>query len=320
MSTPYTDWALFDANVANGSRRWVLWAMAEHADPDGYCFPSLAKLCAMTRLSESAVKQHKRALRDAGALREETRLDRNGRQTSNGIWLNRAWREEVEISAETVEETADALQDQSEGDTVCPPAREAEFASRRGQNMTPHYIEPLPEITKEEERARAHALESDFQKLVSIFNPGSTENLHKGRMLFAALSDEERSDALKHAKMFLSELGREKRKVRTIAIATYLGDRRWEAVARRAGLSVTERNGGFVYVLRGTPALEAWAQYGRMPVETLAKGCVPVTVLVKDDKSSEMVRVQRMGIIRPTLWPPGFKPADLAAGEEETTL
>lgn len=51
-----------------GAKRAVLMEYADHANDDGICWPSRSRIMYNTGLSESAVKQHTRELREAGII------------------------------------------------------------------------------------------------------------------------------------------------------------------------------------------------------------------------------------------------------------
>lgn len=42
--------------------RCILLAMADHADDDGYCFPSIARICSKAGVSEATIKRHRAKL------------------------------------------------------------------------------------------------------------------------------------------------------------------------------------------------------------------------------------------------------------------
>lgn len=61
--------AVFDLPQSVGtSARCILLAMADHADDEGYCFPSVTKIEAKTAVSRSTVKRTRQDLVEAGWL------------------------------------------------------------------------------------------------------------------------------------------------------------------------------------------------------------------------------------------------------------
>ena len=60
--------AVFESKALGPVQRLVMLALADHADDQGRCYPSNARLCERTGLSERAVRQNIRALEDGGFL------------------------------------------------------------------------------------------------------------------------------------------------------------------------------------------------------------------------------------------------------------
>jgi hypothetical protein len=60
--------AIFDSKTLGPTERLVMLALADHADDEGRCYPSIARLCERTGLSERAVQSHVKALTAAGYL------------------------------------------------------------------------------------------------------------------------------------------------------------------------------------------------------------------------------------------------------------
>lgn len=69
MSVEAISWALNDAPVDNPTSKLVLIALANHARPDGSSsFPSVARLCRYTCLSERSVRLHLAGLEQQGII------------------------------------------------------------------------------------------------------------------------------------------------------------------------------------------------------------------------------------------------------------
>jgi hypothetical protein len=60
--------AIFDSKTLGPTERLLMLALADHADDEGWCYPSIARLCERTGLSERAVQSHVKALSEAGYL------------------------------------------------------------------------------------------------------------------------------------------------------------------------------------------------------------------------------------------------------------
>lgn len=60
--------AVFESRSLGPTDRLVMLSLADHAGEDGTCYPSIARLCQRTGLSERAVQQSIKRLRDDGNL------------------------------------------------------------------------------------------------------------------------------------------------------------------------------------------------------------------------------------------------------------
>lgn len=81
MSVHATQWAL--AQSASPSARIVLIALADYADAEGVCFPSVDALSEKSGVSPRTVKRAIAALSEAGLVRREDRRARGGRFIAN---------------------------------------------------------------------------------------------------------------------------------------------------------------------------------------------------------------------------------------------
>jgi hypothetical protein len=79
-------WA-FDQPIAPAGKKFVLVALADFADDQGYCYPFVETIAGMTSQGESTVRTHIASLIADGLLRTEKRERKDGGQTSNGYWL-----------------------------------------------------------------------------------------------------------------------------------------------------------------------------------------------------------------------------------------
>jgi hypothetical protein len=60
--------AVFESKTLGPTERLIMLALADHCDDAGRCYPSNARLCERTGLSERAVRTNIRALEEAGYL------------------------------------------------------------------------------------------------------------------------------------------------------------------------------------------------------------------------------------------------------------
>jgi len=61
--------AIFENRELNPTARLIMLALADHADDDGRCYPSIPRLCQRTGLSERAIQTNTRALVEQGYVR-----------------------------------------------------------------------------------------------------------------------------------------------------------------------------------------------------------------------------------------------------------
>lgn len=66
--------AVFLLEMESPTDKSVLLALANHADPDGYCWPSIKRLCLYTALSERTVQNALRRLECAGLVSTTERV------------------------------------------------------------------------------------------------------------------------------------------------------------------------------------------------------------------------------------------------------
>ena len=71
------------------NEKFVLLMLANYADQDGKCWPSIGRLASDTGLCESSVRNAIKTLRDySGFIAVQRRVDEDGRQTSNNYLLD----------------------------------------------------------------------------------------------------------------------------------------------------------------------------------------------------------------------------------------
>lgn|SRR5262249_3877083 len=109
MSFQATNWA-FRQQVGKPSAKLVLVALAEHADADGKCWPSLRSIAARTELSRDTVVRAIRLLKSKGFIRVVHR--HNGRSPSSNMYYLNCERERVDsptdVSARSAPERSSA--------------------------------------------------------------------------------------------------------------------------------------------------------------------------------------------------------------------
>lgn len=77
--------AIFESKSLGPTERLVMLALADHADDDGRCYPSIPRLCQRTGLSERAVQTNTRKLTEQGYIRV---VEGGGKGKSNLYFLS----------------------------------------------------------------------------------------------------------------------------------------------------------------------------------------------------------------------------------------
>lgn len=281
MGIEHVTWALRKVRGIDTAAKMVLISLSNFADAAGLCWPSVGTIVDDTGLSEATVKRRLADLVKAGAMTRRERVAEGKRQKSNIYALNTNWMGAPELepglSGKMVhgvlvdEIGADRVEDDVSDGVHGEPHHGAQGEPDGAQGEPHRGLRVSPPLSlnrqsdpsgKEEEEARA--LEIEFQKLVVAFDPGPTESLQRGRLALGALSADEVALAVKHATDFVKALASEKRK--RPSIATYLAERRWEAVVRQAAKTPAQKTGGKVFVCRDSEPWHAWAKHlGKEP-------------------------------------------------------
>ncbi len=86
MSNQAINWA-YKQQIKGSGRKFVLVALADFADEDGSCFPSQARIAAMTGQSRVSVNTHMKALEESGHIVRERRADKDGYRQTDRFYL-----------------------------------------------------------------------------------------------------------------------------------------------------------------------------------------------------------------------------------------
>jgi hypothetical protein len=81
-----TTWA-YEQRIKNSGAKFVLVALADFADVNGFCFPGQHTLAVMTSLDERTIRKHLRWLEENNFIRRSRAHDDKGRRTSDDIYL-----------------------------------------------------------------------------------------------------------------------------------------------------------------------------------------------------------------------------------------
>lgn len=86
MAHEYTSWA-YAQEIPGAGRKFVLVALADRANADGYSFPGQKGLASMTGQSERTIREHLEWLEAEGYVRREERRRKDGTRTSDAYYL-----------------------------------------------------------------------------------------------------------------------------------------------------------------------------------------------------------------------------------------
>lgn len=76
-------------DIGDGQAKWLLVVLADHANEQHQCWPSIQTLASRTEMSESTIKRKLRVLRDAGLLTWQTRHDTSNLYTISQLGSDR---------------------------------------------------------------------------------------------------------------------------------------------------------------------------------------------------------------------------------------
>jgi len=175
MSTHVTS-PCWKQSSAKGSTRLVLLSLADQANDDGWCWPSVAAIAKRCAISERSVQDHLNRLCDAGGLLEVERVERPGRSTQYRVlW---GWEGAEERRAELRRQhAAEQQQDTTQGgadsagvQNLRPAGPAPGGAAHRGggvQDSAPRTVrEPSPNRQGAQQRARR--LPDDWTPLADV--------------------------------------------------------------------------------------------------------------------------------------------------------
>lgn len=216
----------------------VLLALADFADENGSCFPSIATLAAKARLKDRQAQNCLRALTDAGFVRIERGAGPRG--------CNR-----YVVDVDAIEAQSIRRQDAAGGANIAPPQSATEevqpSASGGAMECTQTIIEPPVEPSPEREARGRDQSETGNEKDASIDDPAKFEKRVKRLAAdldwpgwansstawtvaqFAKLTDAERAEAERRAGQYRSTTGS-----KALSLGTYFAERKWTALPEPA--------------------------------------------------------------------------------------
>lgn len=148
MSSIATTWAWSQADL-NSSAKIVLLALADHADENYSCYPSVARIMELTNLSERTVRNVISDLAANGFIKIEHRHRDNGTQASSRYWL----------------------QIQPANSAPCQPATDAPGDKVQGANSAPL------EVKTTNNKPTSKSKTTSFARTIARAKPASDEDL-----------------------------------------------------------------------------------------------------------------------------------------------
>ena len=102
--------AVFDKSKTEGNARLILLALADCANEEGTCWPSISTISNMANVYEQTTRKYIGAMERIGLLSVEDRFDKNGRRTSNIYKINLEKLGEDTLTREIIQEELYASQ------------------------------------------------------------------------------------------------------------------------------------------------------------------------------------------------------------------
>lgn len=125
----------------------ILWAIFQrHADHEGRCYPSLARLAELMGVSKDTVGRAKKELADSGLIATKERFDASGRRTSDDVFLRGAHRKSAGVPPRTdaVTRTKASKNEISKGSY--PAKTEGQAVVTASWIRPPSYVESLDDL------------------------------------------------------------------------------------------------------------------------------------------------------------------------------
>lgn len=139
----------FSLKLGNSTRKIILLKLADHANDDGYCWPSYQHLADICECDKRTVKRHMKFLKEEGLLSVQHRMTSKGNssnlyQLTLENYKNKITRTHTQINHNTL--SPDQIQIDSRGDNLSP---HSDRGSPSGDRVSPHGDPVPPRITNE---------------------------------------------------------------------------------------------------------------------------------------------------------------------------
>lgn len=228
----------------DGSAMLLLLALADFADEDGGCWPSIATLADRARCSERTVQRGLAEMEQAGFIAVETGSGPRGcnRYFVRVEAIRAASRARKPAAAEAAKRAAGTP---AGGDNLTPPDSLTGVTSVTGgvtpmtpggdTHVTRTVIEPPIEPPLERERAREDLKKQNhaFAKAHDLWPTRITDSAPQARKAWDALGEDERAAAVAGIGRYV-EASRAAGRRLVCAFGVYLSERRWQALPAEA--------------------------------------------------------------------------------------
>lgn len=212
---------VWDDEELSPTEKFILLSLADHADDDGYCYPSVARLVKRTGYSERTVQTAVKRLREVGKLR----IDQNAGPKGCNLFV---------IYPTHVTNTAAAAPPHQKHLAADAPPQEMRDPPQQ-MRATPAGSAPEPSGTVKNRQKEDHHVGdpcfTDFWKQWPLKKQGK----QKAMKAFKRLSRQDKVQAVEHVYEWATSWRKNNPTANDIHPATYLNGHRWldedEAVA-----------------------------------------------------------------------------------------
>jgi hypothetical protein len=161
---------VFEKSKTEGNTRLVLLCLADCANDEGACWPSIRKIAQKANLSEPMTKKHLNALIATGVVRREEREDHSGRQTSNFYTVDVAKIGDDEIGRDVWEQVTPVSRQQKFGGVTKVTGGGGNSSQGVGGvtegslSYMNHHKEPKKEPSEESSAKASHSTAEDLSE------------------------------------------------------------------------------------------------------------------------------------------------------------
>lgn len=170
MSVQAVDWALRLVQGISPTQKLILICLANHAGPDGRCWPAQETLSEYSGLARQTINRTLSDLEQGGFIQSSRRKDEAGRDLSKVYRLNMAKTRGVSESDTGV----------SEGDRECHPGRQGGVSESDTKQQQEPSLEPSKKTTTKEQENVVVSSGNVGQQKSEGKNPGSDLLLDAG--------------------------------------------------------------------------------------------------------------------------------------------